>query len=642
MNTSTTTPFSLGSTSPLLQRTTLWPNESLASVLERLRQLNFYTQRSQLATVGRERLAALNIEDKLDQPTRLETFQQLASLTHLTLDELYAASDQRFAGEPGPLEHISEPMPWLANTLRPRLELHWAHDHLRSRSATSFCPLCLKAATYQRLSWIPRAAAICLEHRCLLRDRCSRCWARPTVADLVNRRCSNCKADLSRMRSVSIAPDSLGFQSQQLIQAWFNVADIPRDVIETGHLPPQPPAVLYRLLHLLARALLHGQAEWSTLSYPLDGLANPSAATIDARKHLTSEQAYYLYRSAFAGLLDWPQGLYQMLDVYSGCDNPKTHTPPRLRYVQRVQQDWLTADWQSSPLAFVQRDLLEYVLKRDLPLRPSVLEHLQDDPWFIERTGLWTEEPTSRLLDLSLTDLHRFFYYSDGSLSDCLVPHARTRNPRFKRAAVLAVKERWSSGWSLNDARSWLQIHARDILRLVEIGLLPIDGVWAGDDQQGLFNPQAVKDFYAQVVAQLKPWPDSWCDLIPMSRAVAKVDWLGVDLAVLMQNMLAGQVFGHQRPPQVESLYQIGFSQAAILKLPDQIYATRGWTMGFDFAHEYGFPYALVRDWESAGLIKPQISFGAHSYFEQQQLKELAAQHGFLSPIVQPSGKNWM
>jgi TniQ len=639
MNTSMTTPFSLGSTSPLLQRTALWPNESLASVLERLRQLNFYTRRNLLTTVGRERLAALNIEDELDQPTQLETFQQLASLTHLMLDELYAASDQRFAGEPGPLAHISEPMPWLANTLRSRLDVSRVHDLLRSRSSASFCPLCLKAAAYQRLSWIPRATAICLEHRCLLRDRCSRCWAQPTVADLVNRRCSKCKADLSRMRSVSIAQDSLGFQSQQLIQSWFNVADISRDVIEASHLPPQPPSVLYRLLQLLARALLYGQAEWSTLPYPLNGLATPIAAAIDARKRLTPEQAYFLYRSAFAGLLDWPQGLYRTLDVYAGYDDLKTPTPPRLRYVQRVQHDWLTADWQSSPLAFVQRDLLEYVLTRGLPLMSSVLEHLQDVPWFIERTGLWTEEQTSRLLDLSLTDLHRFFYYSNSSLSDCLIPHARTHKPRFKRAAVLAVKQRWATGWSLHDVSSWLHLNSRDVLRLVEIGLLPIDGMWGGDDEQGLFNPQTVKDFYARVVAQLKPWPNSWCDLISMSRAVAEVDWLDVDLAVLVQSVLAGRVLGHQRPPQIESLYQIYFSQTAIFKLPDQIYAARGWTNGFDFAHEYGFPYALVRDWASADLIEPQISFGSRSYFDRQQLKELAAQHGFLSPIVQPSRK---
>jgi hypothetical protein len=80
-------------TTPLLRRTSLLPNESLASVLERLAQLNFYANSGLIQTISRERLAAMNMEDDLAQPTQLETFQQLANLTHLPLDDLYAASD---------------------------------------------------------------------------------------------------------------------------------------------------------------------------------------------------------------------------------------------------------------------------------------------------------------------------------------------------------------------------------------------------------------------------------------------------------------------------------------------------------------------------------------------------------------------
>jgi hypothetical protein len=623
---------------PLLQRTVLWPNESLASVLERLRHLNFYVHRRQLTKIGRERLKALNIEDKLDRPTQLETFQQLACLTHLTLDELYAASDQRFAEGTEPLGQTSEPMPWLENTLRPRLDLLWAHEHLRSHEAVSFCPLCLKDAAYQRLSWIPRAAAICLEHRCVLRDRCSRCWAKPTVADLVNRRCPKCKADLSRMRSVSIAQDSLGFQSQQFIQAWFNVADISGEVLEAGHLPPQPPMVLYRLLHLLARALLHGQAEWSTLPYPLDGLANRSAATISAQKHLTSEQAYVLYRSAFAGLLDWPQGLYRLLDVYAGYDDLKTSTPPRLRYVQRLQRDWLTADWAASPLAFVQRDLLDYILKRDLPLTPKVVKQFQDVPWFIAQTGLWTEERTAQCLDLSLADLYRLTWRS--SLAECYWPQSPRHLPRFKQAAVLALKQRWAIGWSLKDVCSWLGLEASDVWRLVDLGLLSATGERnEADEDRSMFNPQAVRDFFTQIVTRLEPYPESRRDLIPLVKAVDKVNYLGVDCAVLLQRVLTGLLPAYHCGTEIASLYHVYVIHSTIFDLPEQIYAARGWVFGHRFADEYGFAPSLIRQWLAANLIQPAISFGCCHYFDLQQLKDLAAEHGFISPIIPPARK---
>lgn len=344
-----------------------------------------------------------------------------------------------------------------------------------------------------------------------------------------------------------------------------------------------------------------------------------------------------MYQAAFTGLRNWPNGLWQLLDAYGGCDETNARPPSRQPCLRQIQRDWLHSDWQASPLAFVQQTFLDYILKRNLLIVPSVLDHLQDVPWFIERTGLWTEEQTSRLLEVSLTDLQRF--YSFGSLANCLALHTRTRKPRFKQAAVLAVQRRWVTGWSLLDASTWLHVHPQEVLRLMEIGLLPIEGVWSGDDNQGLFNPQSVKDFFVQVVAQLKPWPKSRCDLISMSRAVAEVDWLGVDVAVLVQSVLTGQVLGYLCQPKIETLYHLYFSQAAIFDLPDRIYAGRGWVSGTQFTNEYGFTLALLHDWESAGLIKPQLSFGYYRYFDRQQLKDLAAKHGFLLPVVQPSRK---
>ena len=276
----------------LLRRTPLLLGESLASLLERLALLNFYPNSRLLQKLSRNRLAPWVVEDELVRPTRLETFQQLLNLTALTLDELYAASDHRFAAALAPPDQAAPSMPWLENTTRLRLDRRSAQAHLRSASATQFCPLCLKAAPYQRLSWIPRAAAICLEHRCLLTDRCAHCWKRTTVADLVNRRCSNCRADLRRARVVSIAHDSCGILAQQVIQSWFGVVDIPAKVIEGTHLPSESPVVLYHLLQLLARQLQKGQAEWPNLPRPLNGLANSIAVshrrppTLNARANL--------------------------------------------------------------------------------------------------------------------------------------------------------------------------------------------------------------------------------------------------------------------------------------------------------------------------------------------------------------------
>ena len=362
---------------PLLRRTALLPNESLASLLERLTLLNFYTRRGLIEMLGRKRLATRQIVANLAAPTRLETFQELARLTGLTLDALYAASHQRFAGWLTPLDQPAPQTPWLDGTTRPRLDAHQASDHLRLRTSVQFCPHCLATAAYQRLSWLPRPAAICLEHRCLLLDRCPGCGTALTVTDLVTQRCRICQIELHRLHSVSLTTDLLGLRSQQIIQGWFGVIDPPAETLEACHLPPQSPRVLYRLLQLIARQLLKGQTEWVNLPPPLADLAQLRAATMGIHGRLTSDQAYVLYRSAFAGLLDWPTGLEQLLDAYGGCDETQTRPPSRRHCLHRIQCDWFRLDWQASSLAFVQPVLLDYVLKRGLRLAPSALEQLK-------------------------------------------------------------------------------------------------------------------------------------------------------------------------------------------------------------------------------------------------------------------------
>jgi len=626
--------------SPLLRRTALLPNESLASLLERLTLLNFYTSRSLIEMLGRQRLATVQIVANLAAPTRLETFQELARLTGLTLEALYAASHQRFADWLAPLDQPAPQTPWLDGTARPRLDAHHASDHLRLRTSVQFCPHCLATAAYQRLSWLPRTAAICLEHHCLLLDRCLRCGAALTVTDLVTCRCHICQIELHRLNSVSLTTDLLGLRSQQIIQGWFGMIDPPTEALAACHLPPQSPRVLYRSLQLIVRQLLKGQTEWVNLPHPLADLAKLRATTTGIHGRLTSEQAYVLYRCAFAGLLDWPTGLEQLLDAYGGCDETQTRPPSRRHCLHRIQCDWFRLDWQASSLAFVQPVLLDYVLKRGLGIAPSALEQLKDVRWFAERTSLWTEEQTGQVLELSLDGLRRLC--GNGSLLDCLAPSVPTRTPRFKSGAVLEAKQRWIAGWSLQDASSWLGLTLADVLDLVKVGLLPVDKGWPGDGEQSLVKRQAVEELFAQVGARLEPVPESGYELIPWRTAVGEVRRWGIDTAVLIQCVLIGLVSAYCTSMRRDGLKGIYFSQVAIRNLPEQFYAIGGLVLGAQFAFDYGFAPVLISKWCQKRLIKPTVSFKGNQYFDHEQLKDLAAQHGFVSPVGQPVRKRLM
>lgn len=629
MTTSPATVSLIDAPRPLLRRTALLPHETLASLLARLTLLNFYTSGHLIRALGRRRLAAAQIVDDPAVPTRLETFQELARLTGQTLDTLYAASHQRFADWLVPLDQPPQQMPWLGSETRPRLDQRQVGVYLRPPTSVQYCPQCLEVAAYQRLSWLPRSAAMCVEHQCLLLDGCLACGAVLTVSDLVARRCHSCQIELHHLRSESLAGDILGLRSQQVIQGWFGVIGRSTEAIAACHLPPQSPHVLYRLLQLIARQLLNGRVEWANLPPPLAALSTPRAATMKGRGRLTTAQTYLLYRCAFAGLLDWPVGLEQLLDAYGGYDT-QTHASSRRHCVQRLQRDWFRLEWQDSSLAFVQPVLLEYVLKRGLRLAPSALEQLKDVSWFAERIGLWTEERTCQALDLQRTDLRRFC--ENGSLSDCLASGVQTRAPRFKPAAILKVKQRWIAGWSLHDVSSWLKLKRADVLGLMDMGLLSPVTAWAGDPEQILFERQAVKDFFAQVSACLKPVPESWCELLPLNHAVREVRRWSIDLAVLIQCALIGLVSAFHLSAKPEGLDWIYFNRAEICELPDQLFALGGWVDGDRFAYEYGLASTRVHKWWRRGLIKPRVSFSGDHYFDLEELKSLAAQHGFVSP----------
>ena len=108
----------------LLRRTQLLPDESLPSLLERLAQLNYYPSLRILSDICLDPPEALGaIPDNLACPQWAETFLRLAELTRISPEDLYAASNHRFApflNSPGqtPLE-----IPWMGSNLQSCVDL---------------------------------------------------------------------------------------------------------------------------------------------------------------------------------------------------------------------------------------------------------------------------------------------------------------------------------------------------------------------------------------------------------------------------------------------------------------------------------------------------------------------------------------
>jgi hypothetical protein len=613
-----------GQIAPLLRRTQLLPGESLSSLLERLTRINYYTTGSVLARICCTSQKDPKRRGTLGWPAQTQTFLQLAQLTQIPPEDLYAASDHRFASVLSPHQQPRLRMLWTDGTPRIRTTSQMAYDHLRFPAVAQYCPLCLRTSPYHRLIWTPIATTICLEHRCLLVDRCPQCQNSIAISDILSQHCSVCQADLSAAEAVPVADDALGVLSQQLIQSWLWGA-APPELPARCALPPQPPAALYRLLHFLCQRLRLCQDAWPTLPAPLDGLTKIISAPDHHLQEWTTAQVYHLYRAACTGVVDWPHGICQFLDAYISSNLSRQTPTHRNQHLEVVWHDWLQPAWNVPGLHFIQRTLVDYLLDRDIPLSLSLIRLFHEETWFTEMTGLWTEDHTAPVLGLSLQDLRRLCV--DGPFGACLWPHNQPSLRLFEQnKTTLTLQCQWQWEWSVSEAGKWLGLGKQDILYLIERDLVTAHQEQdAEGSTQWLLDRDSVEAFFRRVVSRVSIFAGDTDELVCLGDTITIIRSLGIDRVALLQGVADGVLCAYKRKPVIPSLGHVCFLDADITSLPDLIHARRGWISGRRFASDHGISPRVVVEWVQAGLIQPHVAAGTHRYFDRESLEQLAA-----------------
>jgi hypothetical protein len=598
----------------LLRRTPLLPGESLVSLLERLAQLNYYPSPLTLDHICRQRLKPPANKDDLARPKWAETFLQLSDLTKISPDGLYAASIHRFAPCLTLPQHPPVEIPWIGATSKAMLPTNLAQAHLRFTLAAQYCPQCLKTAAYHHLIWTPVSAAICLEHHCLLVRRCPQCQKRISIQEIVRQRCRVCQMDLSAVESISVEGDELGIQSQQLIQSCLAGADV-TELPGMGSLPSRHPAVIYYFLQNLSRRLLICWKDWPALPTPLDGLADHIAAPIHTSLTLPPEWIFYLQRAAFACATNWPQGIFHFLDAFSGNYSSNSTDTSREKRLKQIRQDWFQPAWKSSEFEFTQQCFVDYLLTRGLPLLRFLAVRLQNTEWFIERTGLWSEERTARFLELSIQSLRRM------TLKNCLWPQSISAFPLFEHSKILSLHQKWQSGWSLSEASQWLGLHPSVVGKLVDAGFFTKVNEPASTSHDPVLDRYSVEDFFRQVACQLTPYLKNHQALINLEKAANILSTLGIDQVDLLRGVLLGSLPAYKPQLILPHLGDLCFLRKTLFSLSALILSQRGLITDCQFAREKKKPYLLIFAWIQKLSIEPEFAHWPHQYYDQQLLE---------------------
>ena len=339
----------------LLCRSPLRPRESLPSLLIRLARENFYHSPAMVAQLCRERLTR---RDQVMRPTQTETFQILAELVQIEVDELHAASVQRFAPAINPPTYEQRSITLPSGKTVPVLTVFFSRVQIWPESNVQFCPLCLQESAHHRVDWLPLAVSVCLHHQCLLVRGCPKCQEQLKIQDVLETQCHNCDFELTQTPVISVAADQFGLSSQSVIQSWLGLSP-PTSVNSEASLPGEPPATLYRLLDGLRRAVMCVRHSWDYLYGAPSGVGVP-LFPCTSKRDMTPAKSYILYATAFRGMVDWPRGFYDFLDAYKRRDGqaPCGHVHRDLGCIYTV---WLEKLWRHPAFRFVQQAFDRYL-----------------------------------------------------------------------------------------------------------------------------------------------------------------------------------------------------------------------------------------------------------------------------------------
>src|SRR6266566_2995502 len=299
---------------PLISRTSIFQDESLLSLLIRLTTLNFYELPGVLRGIVLEDPNTLSyFRDDLEFPLKSTTYEKLTSLTQLDVVSLYKTSLHRFAA-------ILTPPPYTIAYFRlptgitaPYFPKGYFYNQLHLQKAVQFCPKCLKEEAYYRLRWAPVAISVCLQHKCLLVDRCQVCNQAVSLQNVMKARCEQCQADLTRVRTVSIGDDELGLLAQKIIQSWLMEQVTPEFAM--SQLPSEPIVVLYSFLKDLQYCI--ARLGYGSFIHKLNEKLLSSVAQQRLDEHIpTPYESYRFYTTACKSLLCWPEGFHEFLFNY--------------------------------------------------------------------------------------------------------------------------------------------------------------------------------------------------------------------------------------------------------------------------------------------------------------------------------------
>lgn len=543
--------------------------ESLASLLERLRQENYYEEASWFRSL---------IPPSYGQhPNLLRAvthYRLLADLTGLSIEQLQMLTLHRFVPfyyPPEALPHLPQeyddlPMPmWEPRALE--LYVHGQHYW-------KVCPLCWKQHHAVLLPWSLRHMTTCASHRVLLIDRCHTCGT-PLRVNLAAGSCAACGEDIGRCPALSLDGHETSLVLTELV--WSAAG------CEAGAFPPGSlPVPLQHPLDQMSRTtLLHFLWRFGQLLVrhdphnPLFDAAQPlfGATWAAPPTFMRTTQVKDVHRVLVAVLtllLNWPDALHMTFERIIAQERKETKIHARFPYI-------LAEEFAGSAWAWLHQGWIDFMQHR---VGQSSLVY----PWL----RYYRTAQRSAAVDipplLSQREAARLLHVGERSL----------RRSLDKEELRATVRPRWGSRreWQLIDAESVRQLQVQyaslltltqaatfcgtsedQVVALVAAGMLQAEhGPLHDSVPTWSFTQNVLQQFLAKCLDHLPTRPPFSADSaqLSLSQALRILSPAGERLPSLLQAIQQGSLAAYYQPEAV-GLQGLWFERSDVAARLEQV-----------------------------------------------------------------------
>lgn len=613
----------------LLARATILPGESLSSFLFRLSLLNNYEAPSNLSQLLQQGVdkSAVN-KDRIALPLRIETYQRLSELAHVEPSDLYIASTHHFASiltPPNiPLDHIEIS----DGNFMPLLALSLASKQLRPVGAGQFCPLCLRESAYHRLVWMPIAVSACLEHSCLLLDRCQQCNKKVDIREIVETQCRKCKSNLAEAKTL-LLNNNIGLFSQRIIQSWLMEDASPDDT--TPFLPSRVPRALYRVadgLQWAIRALTW--FDWPYLHRIAGNSQNPIFQQSSRQNMITSYESHLLYTTAFKGLINWPEGFYELLQAYqTQFQSDKLLNGGPKADLGNLYTQWLQDYWQHPAFEFVHKAFEGY-FTRHYSLSSSVARTniCQENLDVAEQLAYINASEAARLLGTTPKTVSALIKAEKLSYQVPTSPSERQYR-LLLREEVLRLREQWNTEVARQEAAAYLGISEKLIIDLVQVGLLSARRGPAANSSHWRFSKSELArclECVSKHVSDLATGGEKALLLdLPAASRLSFV--VRVNAAMILAQVAEGKLQAYRRKHQALALGTLLFDRSDILNCVEIVKYNNHWLSRKEVTQRLKVKDGTLARWVKVGLIFPVQTFGNIQYFNGELVEKFIAEY---------------